>query len=325
MAKAKATAVDTQQQLGAPPPTDTGSSALAVPSLDELDGLGIDDVVANDDGLGQVDADDIKIPVYVLNMKGKGADGRALPIDEYYNTVDETSKRTVNAAFLHLHKSHLYSKWNNAEKRTEIFCRSYDRVTGTWVADGHLRPCKGCPDFEWRRDADGKRTRNCGPVYNMFAIDRDDSMPFVVRYKRTSLPVIKSHLQRHHIGRRIAKVKDPATGETKTERLNYPLQVFAVTMEAEISDSKGDAYAVPTLQRGAVLAAEEIASLTESARTLRESVLPILMHVEKVAAERGEGDDSGGGDTSFEPNKYAADEGKDFAGSDAAASGDIKF
>jgi len=319
MTKAKATAV-----ASPPAAADSGASALATVTLDELDGLGVDDVVANDDGLGQVDADDIKIPVYVLNMKGKGADGRAIPIDEYYNTVDETSKRSVNAAFLHLHKSHLYSKWNNAEKRTEISCRSYDRVTGTWVADGHLRQCKGCPDFEWRR-ADGKRTRNCGPVYNMFSIDRDDHMPFVIRYKRTSLPVIKQHLQKHHIGRRIAKVRDPKTNELKTERLNYPLQVFAVTMEAEISDGKGDAYAVPTLVRGPVLSAEEIASLTESARTLRESVLPILMHVEKVAAERGEGDDSGGGDGSFEPNKYAADEGKDFAGSDAPNTGDIKF
>lgn len=292
---------------------DSGSSALATASHDELAGLGLDEAVAGNDGLAQVDADDIKIPVYVLNMKGKGTDGRSLQPDEYYNTIDERSKRTVNAAFLHLHKSNLYSKWNQAEKRTEIVCRSFDRVTGTWLADGHERPCEGCPDAQWQRNAEGKRVRNCSPVYNMFAVDRDDGMPFVVRYKRTSLPVIKSYLQKHHIGRRIAKVKDERTGAVQSVRCNYPLQVFAVTMTAQMSDGKGEAYAIPIITRGDVLPADEIRQLTENAVTLRESVLPILLHADRTATER-EGDDSGAGDISFDPEKFTADDGKDFAG-----------
>lgn len=319
MSKTKATAVAQQQTtLDAPPaPAADSGTALAVNTHDELAGLGVDDIVANDDGLGQVDADDIKIPVYVLNMKGKGADGRPLPIDEYYNTVDETSKRTVNAAFLHLHKTNLYSKWNQAESRTDILCRSYDRITGKWEADGHERPCKGCPDAEWRRSDEGKRVKNCGPVYNMFAIDRDDHLPFVTRYKRTALPVIKQHLQRHHIGRRIVK---------GGQRANYPLQVFAVTMEAEISDGKGSTYAIPTLVRGKVLDAAEIGQLTEAARALRESVLPILMHVERAVAS-SEGNDEAGGDMSFEPDKYAAEAGQDFAGGGVVdpSKDDIKY
>lgn len=288
------------------PAADSGntSTALALDTHDDLAGLGLDDVLAGEDGLGQVDADDIKIPVYVLNMKGKGADGRALQPDEYYNTIDERQKRTVNAAFLHLHKSNLYSRWNQAEQRTDVMCKSFDRVTGIFVAENNReRPCKGCPDAEWRRNAEGKRTRNCSPVYNMFAVDRDEGLPFVVRFKRTSLEVIKAYLRKHHIGRRVIK----------GQRLNYPLQTYGVTLTAEMSDGKSP-YAIPILTRGPVLSAQEVASLTENAKTLRDSVLPILNHAD-AATEREGGAEP---DTSFDPSKFAQDEGKDFAGGDAA-------
>jgi hypothetical protein len=280
----------------APDTAPPASTALALATHDELAGLG--DVELDDAGLAQVDRDDIRITAYVLNMRGKGPDGRPLPIDVYYSTVDETYKTRVNAAYLHLHKTHLWSQYNDTERRTDIKCRSHDRVTGT-MADGTVRPCKGCPDFEWHRDAEGKRTRRCGPVYNLFAVDRDTSTPFVVRYKRTSLPVIKQYLQKHHIGRRIVK----------GVRSNYPLHVFGVELGAMLSDNGN--YAIPTLTRGPVLDAAEIKALGDNARTLREQVIPILSHVE-TQAEARENTATDEGDTSFEPEKFAADEGKDF-------------
>jgi|SRR5262245_17362633 len=281
--------------------TNGTGTQLALATHDELAGLDIPDDALGDEGLAQIERDDLKIAAYVLNMKGKGPDGRALPIDAYYNTVDETSKPKVNAAFLHLHKTHLWSRYNDAEKRSEIKCRSFDRVTGT-MADGTIRPCKGCPDFEWRRDTEGKRVRNCGPVYNVFAVDRDTTTPFVVRFKRTSLPVFKAYLQKHHIGRRIIRGK----------ALNYPLHVFAVELGAVLSDNGN--YAIPTLVRGAVLPPAEVRVLAENAKTLREQVIPILDRVETQAEAREGADVEAEGDTSFEPSKYTADEGKDFAG-----------
>jgi len=299
------------------PPTPSSTTALSTPATtptttgtaiatyeathDELAELG--DVDLGDDGLGQVDREDIRIAAYTLNMKGKGADGRPYPIDAYYNTVDETTKLRVNAAFLHLHKTNMWSRYNELERRSDIKCRSYDRVTGT-MDNGTQRPCAGCPDAEWRRDAEGKRTRNCSPVYNLFAFDRDAQIPFVTRYKRTALPVIKAHLQKHHIGRRIVR----------GVRSNYPLHVFAVELSARLSDNGN--YALPVIARGAVLARAEVEFLRDNARTLREQVIPILSHVESNVAASGAGDAGDvvdEGDTSFEPEKYAADAGKDFA------------
>ncbi len=275
-----------------------GSSAITTVTHDELAGLG-GDLTFDSDGLQQVGAEDIRIAAYVINMAGIGKDGRALPKDEYYNTIDETSKRKVNGVFLHLHKTHLFSRFLEAEKRTEIMCRSYDRKVGT-MASGVERPCQGCPDAQWQAGADGKRKRNCSPVYNMFAVDRDEALGFVTRFKRTSLPVIKQYLQKHHIGRRVVR----------GQRLNYPLHVFGVELTARM-DPKGQ-YAIPVLNRGPVLTREEVELFGERAHEVRELVIPILNNVEALAEAR-ESTGDGEGDTSFDTGKMAADEGRDFA------------
>lgn len=304
MTKSQPQPKHTDAAPAAPPP----ASALATydATHDELAGLGMTDDDLGADGLAQVGRDDIRIAGYTLNMKGRGTDGRPYPIDAYYNTVDETLKLKVNAAFLHLHKTNMWAKYNELERRSDIKCRSYDRVTGT-MDNGVRRPCEGCPDAEWHRDAEGKRTRNCSPVYNMFAFDRDAGIPFVTRYKRTALPVIKTHLQKHHLGRRIVHGR----------RSNYPLHVFAVELSAQLSPNGN--YALPVITRGPLLDRAEIEFLRDNARTLTEQVIPILTHVDTTAAVSGDGGpvDVGDvsdaeGDTSFDTTKFAADTGKDF-------------
>lgn len=279
------------------PPTTTAVTTYDA-TRDELAQLGMTDEDLGADGLAEVDREDIRIAVYTLNMKGKTPDGQRYPLDAYYNTVDETLKPRVNAAFLDLHKTNLWSRYNETERRSDIKCRSYDRVTGT-MDSGVRRPCEGCPDAEWRRDAEGKRTKNCSTVYNVFAFDRDAGIPFVVRFKRTALPVIKAHLQKHHIGRRIVQGR----------RSNYPLHVFAVELTAETADNGN--YALPVIVRGPLLERREIEFLRDNARVLREQVIPILTHVESTAAA-ATGPETDEGDTSFDTTKYAADVGKDF-------------
>jgi hypothetical protein len=278
------------QALAAP----EGSAALATAAHDELAGIGMD---FEDDGLSQVGPEDIRIAAKVLNMKGVDEKGRKLPEDAYYDTVDETVKEKIDAVFLHMHKSHLYSFYDQAESRMRIVCRSFDREMGT-MDDGTRRPCKGCPDAEWRTE-EGKRTRNCSPVSNMFAIDRDTGLPFVVRYKRTSLPIIQSYLQKHHIGRRVL-----AGGK----RVNYPLYCFQVELSCKMSDD--GKYALPVITRGPVLSEQEILAHAENARTLRESVLPILNKVEDTAEAK-----EAPPDTSFD---YGANVKQDFVDAPAA-------
>ena len=242
---------------------------LALVQNDELANLGDFDF-GTDDGLEEIGAEDIKLPLKVFNMKGMDAAGDPIPPNVFFDTVEETTKKKLDLVLLTLHKTNLWSEFNNAENRTEIKCRSFDRVTGT-MADGTERPCQGCPDAQWRTE-NGKRSRRCGPVYNVFAVERDTKQPCVIRFKRTSLPVIQSHLNKHHIGRRIVNGK----------RANYPLFAFQVTASLRMSDD--GKYAIPVLERGAVLAKEEIENAAESARFVRETLLPELVKLEEKEA-----------------------------------------
>ncbi len=292
-----------QEQAAAVPPPST-----ALVTTDELAGLSLFDGERQlaDDGLSEVSSEDMKIAAKVLNFKGTDPKtGRKIPEDAYYDTVDETVTDHIDAAFLHLHKTNLYSSFNKTENRNDIVCRSFDRVTGT-MQDGTERPCQGCPDAAWHteEDEEGKRTRtrNCGPVYNMFAIDRTTHLPFVIRFKRTGLPVLKSYLQKYFIGRRMVGGK----------RLNYPLFAFGTAVSCKMSDN--GKYALPVLTRGGLFTEDEIRAHADAQKFLRENMLGLLDKVEAQAESK-----ESAPDTSFDPEKFTADEGKDFVDGPSAA------
>lgn len=302
MAKATAAAKTPAADGGSNMPAvanDNGGAALAPTANDELAGL---DFGADfNDGLGEIDREDIKIPVYVINMKGTGPDGRAIPKDVYYNTVDEKYASEVDAVFCLLHKSNLYSVFNEAEDRTDIVCKSYDRTQGV-MADGTIRACQGCPDAQWRTETDQKtgkqkRVRNCSTVYNVFSFDRATEQPFLVRFKKTGLGPFKSYLQKHHIGRRVVN----------GQRLNYPLFAFHCKLTAQMANAKAN-YAVPVLERAGILSREEITRYAEATRALTDQARTVLERAEQAEAQR-----EGAVDTSFDTDKFAGDAGKDFS------------
>ena len=278
-----------------------GSSALATADASAGTGLAVHDELADigfdfgDDGLSEADRDDIKIAAKVFNFKGVDkTTGNKIPEDVFFDTVDETVKERVDAAFLDLHKTNLYQVYNNELSKNEKICSSFDRVTGTMKETGVERPCKGCPDAEWRNEGN-KRVRNCGPVYNIFAIDRETQLPFVVRFKRSSMPEIKSYLQKHFIGRRVM-----AGGK----RLNYPLFAFQTELKCRMSsDGK---YALPVFTRGDVLSADEIRAHAESQKFVRENMLAMINRAEEQVEQNEKPD------TTFDTDKFAAEEGKDF-------------
>jgi len=260
--------------------------------LAELDDMDFDE----NDGLAEASNEDMRVPARVFNFKGiDAASGRAIPPDEFFDTVDETVSREIDAAFVLLHKTNLYSRFNQADNRTERICRSNDRITGT-MENGVVRPCEGCPDAEWHNiEIDGKikRSRNCGPVYNMFAIDRNTHMPFVIRFRRTSLPIIKSYLQKHHLGRRIVKGK----------RMNYPLFAFRVNLKLKM-DPTGK-FALPVLTKLGTLDREELVEHASASKYLQDMRHKIIEATEEKAMDT-EGGESGA------PGDFASNDGQDF-------------
>lgn len=271
------------------------TAALAVASDDEAAALAaLDDFdfdFGGDDGLGEVDAEDLRLPVIVWNLKGKDERGELRRLDEFYDTLNETSHRTLRCAFIHLHKTNAFTRFDDAANENVIVCSSNDRVVARMRARhpslpldvGDERRCEGCPDKEWRKNAQGKNARNCDTVYGVFAVVLDEQLRpgdgFLIRFKRTGLPPFKTHLQKHHIGRR------PLPGG---KRGNMPLFAFEVNMRLEVSENGN--YATPLIERGRVLPKETLQVLAEQAKYFAELGAEATQAAEKQEArhERGE-------------------------------------
>lgn len=265
-----------------------GASGLV--TRDELAGVLDDAADLTTDGLEEVGAEDYKVAQKVFNFKGTDKAGDPIAPNVFFDTLEESTKKELILAPLTITKGNEWRDFDNATQKTVVHCRSFDREIGT-MADGTERYCQGCPDAQWQTDPNtGKRSRHCGPVYNLFALEKDTATPCIIRFRRTSLPVIQNYLSKHIIARRVVNGK----------AANYPL--FSFEMRASLKMEKGSgaaAYAVPVLERGPVHTREQHLSYADSARAYRDIVLPHLRkiverddRIEGAAAAAGEGDSS---------------------------------
>lgn len=248
----------------------------------------LDGVDLAQDGLEEIEGGDIKIAALVFNMKGVDkASGDPIPPNVYYNTVTETTKKKHCLVLLTLHKSHEWREYDEGEKRSKIRCKSLDRQTG--VTDGGVtRTCQGCPDYQWQT-TDGKRTRRCGDVWNVAAVDRETNEPVVIRFKKSSLDSVKTYFNRHFIGR----LTLPGG-----KRANVPL--FAMETYASLKMSDDGKYAIPVLETGDLLPKAEILSHQQAAKDYREVIIPALA---KLADKDTDGSDESGS-SAVNPNDF---------------------
>lgn len=235
---------------------------------DELaDVLGDEDLET--DGLEEVDAEDIKIPAKIFNMKGTDANKEPIQPNVFYDTVTEDTQRTLDGVLLTLVKSNAWSEYDESEARNKVICRSSDRIAGVMMETGEHRQCKGCPDAQWH-NIDGKRKRNCGPVYTLIGIEDESQLPFVLRCKKTSLPPFQQYLNRFFIGRRVVD----------GTRCNYPLFSFRTSVSLAMDDT--GKYAIPKFERGDVLGRDEIRFCAEQAKFYRGVVMPLMDKLDQV-------------------------------------------
>lgn len=292
MAKAKATEGNGSLAIGEAPPT----TALAPVSGDELARV-LDDLPLGDDGLSEIDQEDIKLPAKIWNFKGLDTEGNPIAANVFFDTVTEQLTRTLDLILIKLHKTNEWKEYVQGEGRSRVRCRSFDQVTGT-MDDGTVRPCEGCPDAKWMDvigdDGKPKRNRKCSPVYNLFAAELATRQPCVLRFKKTSLPAIQTYLNKHHIGRRTLK---------SGARTNWPLYVYACRATLKMSDDKK--YALPVLERREQLSREDIEQGAATVAYVNEVLLGELGKV--MEADRDEA-----GDTSFDTSKFPTDDSKDF-------------
>ena len=261
------------------------SSALAQVETTSL-GMGAEDDLLQvlgdegfdlDDGLDQVDGDDLQIAVKVFNMKRVDPDTkRATPPDVFFDTVTESTQDEVDAVLTYLHKTNEWREYDESEGRSKVRCRSFDRVTGT-LEDGTSRACQNCPDANWQT-IEGKRTRRCGPVYNVYAVEKETRAPFVIRFKRSSLRPFKQYLNRYFIGKRIVKGR----------RANYPLYAYETKLSLRMSDD--GKYALPVFQKGSILDRDSIRAAAAEVPFVRDALVGSL---ERIVDGDHSGDDDG--------------------------------
>lgn len=292
----------------APAPVPAASALVRASNTDESDALATLAAAGLDadagDGLSEVALADLKTPYKLWNLKK--ADGVArLSQDQFLDTLDRTATDALDLVLLDMHKTNLYERFNNKEQRNETQCRSFDRVTGIWQADGHERPCKGCPDAAWRNttDAQGqvKREQPCAEVWNVAAFDLASQRVCLLKFKRTSLDAIKTYAQAHHIGRLPSKGGKPR---------NVPLYVYRV--RATLAMHKSGNYAVPSLERGAILTPGDVSVMHDTAAGVRETFEARMRAADESAAGDVVPD---GGDASFNTDELdaanAAERGKE--------------
>ncbi len=277
----------------------TTGTGLALVQHDELaEALGDDAGLLDTDGLEELDASDRKLAALVFNFKGVDQNDEPIPANRFFNTVDETIKPKARLALLVLHKSHAWTEYDSAEGRNKVKCRSWDRSTGE-TDEGTIRACKGCPDFQWRTDPQTKkRTRRCGEVHNVVAVDLDTAQPVILRLKKTHLRPWLAYLNKHFIGKRIVAGK----------HLNLPLFAVETTISLEMVKGSGATpYAVPVFERGAVLPHDQLLFMHESAKAFRETYLDKVREVAEGAPDDDASDARGEGDASFDPKEFQDD------------------
>ena len=277
MAKSKKTAMTT-----------TNDTTLAAAPQDALaDILGDEDL--DTDGFEELEQDDIKIAAKVFNMKGKDESGDPLLPNVFYDTVTEKTQRTVEGPLLTFVKSNAWTEYDEAEQRNKTICRSNDRETGLMLETGEERKCAGCPDAQWR-NIDGKRTRNCGPVYTIIGIERLTQQPFMLRCKRTSLSPFQQYMNRYFINRRVVNGK----------RRNYPLFMHDTVVSLDMDD--GGKYSIPKFTPGEQLGADELRNCAGQAKFSREVIMPVMSKMDQEEVRPGESEPTAGADDFIDDN-----------------------
>lgn len=233
------------------------NDALAVAPMD-LNALPAHIEAEGYDGLDDFGAEDIRIPIKTWNNKSLDANNRQRPADVFVDSITEEVTESIDAVLLAAKKTFRWTEYDPVQDTAVTMCASDDMVQGVMGGTGVVRPCAGCPDREWSTTPDGKRTRRCGPVFTVVAVDERDGSPFIVRFRRTALEPFRKYIQSHFKLR--AKSKSG-------QRVDVPL--FARTTRLSLRMHEGGKYALPVLKAGDWLSADRFATMRDQAASLR--------------------------------------------------------
>jgi hypothetical protein len=242
-------------------------------------------------------SDQFRLPRRLFNQsKGTDVDGNRLVPDVYYDPISQRSAKTIDAILIMEHTTRAFTTYDEDTEETTYICMSNDCVTGIEQATQRPRTCKGCPDAAWKKNAKGKRSVNCDESYYVLAVDMATREPFVILFRRTSASAIRTHVQRHHFGKR--ELPDG-------RKANMPLYWRRVRLSLELSEN--GKYAVPVIEVTGVTDPATADMCRETLDAYRSILTRAEDHSKAEAAPAAAANGGGGGgapNTSFDPEDF---------------------
>jgi hypothetical protein len=157
-------------------------------------------VLESSRSLQEITPEDALIPWYFFNMSLKGQDGKWLPKEQFFHSLREDTRASIDCTLLFLHKTHRYAIFEEAEG-TKILCSSLDRITGHWRETGETLECATCEyapiPAHWKNGTPPP----CKLIWTFVGFDEAHEEPFAISAKSTSMTPAKRFLNTHFIGK----------------------------------------------------------------------------------------------------------------------------
>jgi hypothetical protein len=283
------------------------------------------------DGLGDAGVEDFRIGYWVFNVLNREVelpDGTKIKTrrDQWWNTLTNRVVDTLEGVFVGFRKTQDFSRYNNKINKTERFCSSNNRVTGTALADfsyktndpdgterikrvsqGDHRPCAKCPQQAWRtikdpETGDTRQKQDCSLVRSLVFYEQGESgapEPGVIRFKRSSARPVVDMLSRYFLGK--WKVKTPKL-DPRTKAIihgpdgkpvmqqqlrSYPLYAFVFSISLAV-DKSGN-YAVPEFRKVRQCTHDEIMYWKSQAQFIVDMGQKVIEEADKAESAAGVG------------------------------------
>ena len=188
-------------------------------------------------------------PYYCFNVKLQDPEGKWYGPDVFFHTLREDTKPEIDCVLLFLHKTHRYRVYTE-EAGSQTLCQSLDCRMGIWRDTAEQLPCQGCEHAQWKNHTPPA----CKLCYSFVGVDLEDSGPFIVTAKSTSLSPARQFLNKYFL--------------RKLQGKDLPLYVYQSHLG--LIQPKGT-YSVLSLERGQANSPGDIRHFAELTRELLAS------------------------------------------------------
>jgi len=162
-------------------------------------------------GLDDVPESERRPALYSWNLSMQDEHGNPVMPNMFYNGQTGEQFPVVNCALIVLKKTHEFAAYDEQTREKTVYCRSWDRQTGTFLEKvptdnpkiknfgGDIGEIRRCDDCKYRQGKRGEK-KNCTIVYRLIAWDLDRQNYFIFNVQRSSFVPFNRFLESNFFG-----------------------------------------------------------------------------------------------------------------------------